>query len=100
MPQTPKPVSRHPVWDRRTPTKFERIFSYCVILIVMLLGVLVLAGTFGISPRFKGILGIILVGYGLIRFLMMKGKSDRFKERRKEGLLGEGDKEGDKILRS
>ena len=98
MPQTPEPVGRRPVWDRQTPTKFERIFSYCVILIIVLLGVLILAGVFGISPQFKGILGVILIGYGLIRFLLMKTKFDRCKERR-EKRLEEGDKEADKTLR-
>jgi uncharacterized membrane protein len=90
MPQTPEPVGKRPVWDRQTPSKVERIFSYCVISIVVLLGVLVLMGAFGISPQFKGIIGVILIGYGLIRFLMMKRKFDRFQERRKE-RLGEGD---------
>ena len=99
MPQTPEPVGRRPVWDRQTPSKFERIFSYCVILIVVLLGVLILVGAFGISPRFKGILGVILIGYGLIRFLLMKTRFDRYKEK-KHQRLGEGDKEGDKSLRS
>ncbi len=91
MSQTPEPVGRRPVWDRQTPTKFERIFSYCVILILVLLGVLILVGAFGISPQFKGILGVILIGYGLIRFLLMKTRFDRYKERRKEELE-EGDK--------
>ena len=98
MPQPPKPVGKRPVWDRETPTKFERIFSYCVILILILLGVLILVGAFGISPQFKGILGAILIGYGLIRFLIMKTRFDRFKERRHQ-RLGEGDKEDNKSLR-
>jgi hypothetical protein len=56
-------------------------------------------GTFGISPQFKGILGVILIGYGLIRFLLMKTKFDRRKESTKERLR-EGDKKADKTLRS
>lgn len=99
MPQTPEPVGKPPVWDRQTPSKVERIFSYCVISIVVLLGVLILAGAFGISPQFKGILGVILIGYGLIRFLLMKTKFDRFKERKKE-RLGEGDKKANETLRN
>jgi len=95
----PEPVGKPPVWDRQTPSKVERIFSYCVILIVVLLGVLILLGAFGISPQFKGILGVILIGYGLIRFLLMKTKFDRFKERKKE-KLGEGDKKANETLRS
>jgi len=81
MSQAPKPVSRRPKWDRQSPTKFEIIFSYCVILIVVLLGVLILVGIFGISPQFKGILGIMLIGYGLIRFLMMRTKLASYRER-------------------
>lgn len=99
MPQMPEPVGKRPVWDRQTPSKVERIFSYCVILILVLLGALILVGTFGISPQFKGILGVILIGYGLIRFLLMKTKFDRYKEGRHQ-RLGEGDKEADKTLRS
>ncbi|MCK4496100.1 MAG: hypothetical protein KAU91_07095 [Candidatus Aminicenantes bacterium] len=99
MPQTPEPVGKRPVWDRQTPSKVERIFSYCVISIVVLLGVLVLMGAFGISSQFKGIIGVILIGYGLIRFLLMKTKFDRRKESTKERLR-EGDKEADKTLRS
>jgi hypothetical protein len=99
MIQTPEPVGRRPTWERQTPSKVERIFSYCVISIVVLLGVLILMGAFGISPRFKEILGTILIGYGLIRFLMMKTKFDRSGGKRKERLR-EGDKEANKTLRS
>ncbi|MFQ6003080.1 MAG: hypothetical protein ACE5KJ_04975 [Candidatus Zixiibacteriota bacterium] len=99
MPQAPEPVGRRPVWDRQTPTKFERIFSYCVILIVVLLGILILAGAFGISSQFRGIIGVMLIGYGLIRFLSMKTRFERHRERGKEGLREE-DKEGNETLRS
>ena len=99
MPQTPEPFSRRPVWDRQTPTKFEKIFSYCVVLIVVLLGLLVLFGAFGISPQSKGILGVVLIGYGLIRFLLMKTKVDKSKERERK-RSGEQDKEANKTLRN
>lgn len=99
MPQTPEPVDRRPVWEKQTPTKFERIFGYCVISIVVILGVLVLAGAFGISPQFKGALGVILIGYGLIRFLLMKTRHKRFKEGVKE-RLAEDDKGANKNLGS
>jgi len=81
----------------QTPTKFEKIFSYCVVFIVVLLGISILLGAFGISPQFKGILGIILIGYGLIRFLLLKTRFDRSKEKER---LGERDKEPDKSLRN
>ncbi len=80
MPRRPEPVDRRPGGNRLTPTKFERIFSYCVILVVVLLGILVFAGAFGISSRFRGILGAILVGYGSIRFLLMRAKFDKRRE--------------------
>jgi hypothetical protein len=99
MPQTPEPAGRRPVWDRQTPTKFERIFGYCVISVVVLLGVLILVGAFGISPQFRGILGIVLIGYGLIRFLIMKTRYERHKGDRGE-RWGEEDKEADKSLRN
>ena len=99
MPQTPEPVGKRSAWERQAPAKVEKIFSYCVIFVVVLLGLLVLVGAFGISPRFKGILGVILVGYGLIRFLMMKTKFDRHKERERPGLR-EGGEKGSKTLRS
>jgi hypothetical protein len=98
MPQPPEPVGRRPVRDRQIPSKFERIFSYCVISVVILLGFLVLVGAFGISPQFKGIIGVILIGYGLVRLLMMKGRSDRLGQRRDRGMEEE-DKEGGDILR-
>jgi type II secretory pathway component PulF len=98
MPQTLEPFDRRSVRERQTPTKFEKIFSYCVVLIVVLLGISILLGAFSITPQFKGILGVILIGYGLIRFLLMKTRFDRSKERGKQGL-GEGNKEANKTLR-
>jgi len=96
MSQIPEPFSRRPVRDRQTPPKFEKIFSYCVVFIVILLGLLVFFGAFGISPQFKGILGVVLIGYGLVRFLLMKTKFDRSKEKER---LGDQDKEANRTLR-
>jgi hypothetical protein len=97
MPQTPEPFDRRSVWERQTPTKFEKIFSCCVVIVVLLLGISILLGAFGITPQFKGILGVILISYGLIRFLLMKTRFDRFKEREKQGSK-EGNKEANKTL--
>jgi hypothetical protein len=97
MPQPPQPFDRPSVWERQSPTKFEKIFSYCVVLIVVLLGISILLGAFGITPQFKGILGTILIGYGLIRFLLMKTRFDRSKEKKR---LRERGKEPDKSLRN
>lgn len=68
-----------------------------MVLIVVLLGISILLGAFGISPQFKGILGVILIGYGLIRFLLMKTRFDRSKEKKR---LRERGKEPDKSLRN
>jgi hypothetical protein len=86
MPQPPKPVGRRLLWDRQSPTRFERVFSYCVISIIVVLGVLILAGAFGISSQFRGILGVVLIGYGLIRLLLMKTRFDRHNEKRHQGV--------------
>ena len=98
MPQPLEPVDRRAVRDRQIPSRFETIFSYCVISVVILLGFLVLVGAFGISSQFKGIIGVMLIGYGLIRLLMMKGKFGRLRQRTKRGM-DEKDKEDGDILR-
>ncbi len=98
MPQPPEPVGRRPVRDRQIHSRFETIFSYCVISVVILLGLLVLVGAFGISSQFKGIIGVILIGYGVVRLLMMKGRLDRLGQRRDRRMEPE-DKEGGEILR-
>ncbi len=69
--KTPRP------YDSRVPSKLEMTFSYLVVSIVTLLGLLILFGAFGIEKRYKLPLGVILVGYGLIRFWMLKS---RFKD--------------------
>jgi len=78
MPQRLKP------YDRRIPSRLEMAFSFGVVSIVTLLGLLILAGAFGISPGFKNILGVILVGYGLLRLWMLKSRYQTLK-RKKEG---------------
>jgi len=73
-------------------------FSLGVVLIVFLLGLLILIGAFGINPSFRVALGIILVGYGLIRFWMLKSGYEGLK--RKEENLNRIDKEDEKNLRN
>ncbi|MCK4404213.1 MAG: hypothetical protein KAW02_03905 [candidate division Zixibacteria bacterium] len=92
MPQRLKP------YNSRIPTRFEMAFSLGVVLIVFLLGLLILIGVFGISPGFRVTLGIILLGYGLIRFWMLKSGYEGLK--RKEESLNRIDKEDDKNLRN
>lgn len=85
-------------FNTRVPTKFEMAFSLGVVSIVFLLGLLILIGVFGISSSFRVTLGIILLGYGLIRFWMLKSRYEGLK--RKEGSLESTTKEDDKNLRN
>jgi len=82
----------------RVPTKFEMAFSLGVVSIVTLMGILILFGTFGIGSGQRVILGLILVGYGLIRFLMLKSKYRSVK--RKDMSLDEVPKEDGRNLRN
>jgi len=85
-------------FNTRVPTKFEMAFSFGVVSIVTLLGLLILIGAFGISPSFKITLGLILLGYGLIRLWMLKSRYEGFK--RKEESLNRTTKENEKNLRN
>jgi hypothetical protein len=91
MPERPKP------FHSRVPTRLEMVFSFGVVSIVFVLGVLILIGAFGISPSFKVSLGLILLGYGLIRFWMLKSRYEGLK--RKEEGSNKTTKEDDKNLR-
>ncbi|UCB51947.1 MAG: hypothetical protein JSV10_08140 [Candidatus Zixiibacteriota bacterium] len=82
----------------RVPTKFEIAFSFVVVSIVTLMGLLILFGTFGIGSSYRVTLGLILVGYGLIRFLMLKSKYKSVK--RKDMSLDEVPKEDGTNLRN
>jgi hypothetical protein len=82
----------------RVPTKFEIAFSFVVVSIVTLMGLLILSGTFGIGSSYRVTLGLILVGYGLIRFLMLKSKYKGVK--RKDMSLDELPKEDGRNLRN
>lgn len=85
-------------YSERMPTRFELAFSFGVVLIVFLLGLLVLMGAFGISANFRIGVGLILLGYGLIRFWMLKTKYENLK--RKEQGFSETTKEKDEKLRN
>ena len=82
----------------RVPTKIEMAFSIAVVSVVTLLGLLILFGAFKIDPGFRVTLGLILVGYGLIRFLMLKSKYESVK--RKDMSLEELSKEDGENLRN
>ncbi|MFH1336221.1 MAG: hypothetical protein ABII96_06860 [Candidatus Zixiibacteriota bacterium] len=76
------------------PTKLEKIFSIGVISIVTLLGILILLGAFSIDPGFRSPLGLILIGYGLIRFWMLKSRyrDAEVKKENMEALTKEDEK--------
>ncbi len=81
-------------YDRRIPTRLEKIFSFSVVSIVAILGILIWLGVFGIDPRIKVPLGVILIGYGLIRFWMIKSRyrSMEMKEENVNNLTKEDEK--------
>lgn len=91
MPQRLKP------YDRRVPSRFEMAFSFAVVCIVVVLGVLILAGAFSIDPPYKVTLALVLIGYGVVRLWMLKSRYDRLK--RKEDGWQKLPKEDEENLR-
>lgn len=84
-------------YDRRVPSRFEMAFSFAVVSIVVVLGVLILVGAFKISPAYKVTLGLILIGYGFVRLWMLKSRYESLK--RKEDSWHEVPKEDEENLR-
>ena len=91
MPERLKP------YDRRVPSRFEMAFSFAVVSIVMVLGLLILAGAFTISPAYKVTLGMVLIGYGFVRLWMLKSRYESLK--RKEDGRHKVPKEDEENLR-
>lgn len=85
-------------YHSRVPGKFEMAFSLGVVSIVTLMGLLILFGTFGIGFGHRVTLGLIMVGYGLIRFMMLKSKY--MSAKRKDRSLDEVPKEDGTNLRN
>jgi hypothetical protein len=73
-------------------------FSLAVIVVVGILGVMILAGAFTISPAYRGILGAVLVGYSLIRLGMLRSRY--LNRKREEERLTEPYKEQRKSFRN
>jgi hypothetical protein len=73
-------------------------FSFGVVSIVTLMGLLILFGTFGIGSGHRVTLGLIMLGYGLIRFMMLKSKYQNMK--RKDTSLEQVPKEDGRNLRN
>ncbi len=85
-------------YNARVPSKIEMAFSFGVVSVVTLLGLLILIGAFRINPSYKVALGIIFLGYGFIRFWMLKSRYESMK-RNEESLISPN-KEDEKNLRN
>jgi len=55
-------------------SKFERVFNYTLIGILIVLGLLVISGVFRMDPNFRIIFGGIIMVYGFLRFLLLRNK--------------------------
>ena len=63
-----------------TVESIVKYLTYAVILLLILIGILLLAGYFPIDPNLRLIFGFIFVVYGVIRFLTMRWKYRRKNE--------------------
>lgn len=91
------PPERLQPYDRRVPTKFEKLFSFGVVSLVTLLGILILVGILRINPRFKVLLGLILVGYGVVRLGMLQS---RYRNMERENNVNKQTKEDERNQRN
>ena len=62
---------------KEVSSKFEKAFNYSVCAVISMLGFLVLLGLFNIDPRFRIIFGWLVLGYGILRFLLLWSKYRR-----------------------
>lgn len=58
----------------RSPSKFEKIINYIIVIIVLGLGSLILSGVFKINPTVRVPFGLAVVLYGLVRLGMIAMK--------------------------
>ncbi len=98
IPKETSKSDRFQPYHRRVPSKLEKLFSVGVVSTVTLLGILILLGAFSIDPGFRLPLGLILVGYGVMRMWMLKSRY-RDAEREKENMKALT-KEDEKNLRN
>ena len=68
-----------------TVERIIKYITYAVILLLILIGILLLAGYFPIDRNLRLIFGFIFVVYGVIRFLTV-----RWKYRRKDEIQNSG----------
>jgi uncharacterized membrane-anchored protein len=57
-----------------TAEKIIQYFTYAVIFLLILVGVLLLAGYFPVDPNLHLIFGFLFIVYGVIRFLTVRWK--------------------------
>jgi len=57
--------------QRKSSTKFERIFNYSVCFTISFLGLLVLLNAFNIEKNIRIIFGWVILLYGLLRFFLL-----------------------------
>ena len=55
-------------------SKFEIVFNYTLVGILIVLGLLVISGVFRMDPNFRIIFGGIILVYGFLRFLLLRNK--------------------------
>ena len=60
-----------------TVERIIKYITYAVILLLILIGILLLAGYFPVDPNLRLIFGFIFVVYGVIRFLTVCWKYRR-----------------------
>ncbi len=60
-----------------TVENIVKYLTYAVILVLILVGILLLAGYFKIDPNLRLIFGFIFIVYGVIRFLTVRWKYKR-----------------------
>ncbi|HEX9916923.1 MAG TPA: hypothetical protein VGB16_04225 [candidate division Zixibacteria bacterium] len=55
----------------RSASKLEKIVSYCIMVILLGLGGLILAGVFSVQTKFRFIIFLIIVSYIAVRLVVM-----------------------------
>ena len=69
-----------------TVENIVKYLTYTIILVLILVGILLLAGYFPVDPNLRLIFGFIFVVYGVIRFLTVRRKYRRKDEIQNSGM--------------
>jgi len=62
-------------------SKFERIFNYTLVGLIILLGIVIISGIFSLETNFRNIFGGIILAYGFLRLWLL---SNRYRKERRE----------------